>query len=133
MFGVINKQMNKTAKNWILQAESDFETAKYNDKGNKLDIAAYLCHQTAEKSLKAVYLEKTNKLWKTHDLVKLCMLVNAPKDIIKVCNDLNPIYAEDKYPDFSDIIPAKKFKREDIKDFLTKAGEVLKWTHAQLK
>lgn len=125
--------MKQAVKNWILQAESDLDSAKYNFKGKKLDVAAYLCQQCAEKGLKAIYLNISNELWKTHDLVKLGTLVNAPKNIIGICNDLNPIYVEDRYPDFSDVIPAKKFAEKDIKQFLKKAEKALKWIKKQLK
>ena len=53
--------------------------------------------------------------------------------IIDFCNELNPIYAEDRYPDYSDIIPAKKFQEEEIRGFLNKSKEVLKWTKENLK
>jgi len=130
----INKEaVKKISKNWLAQAESDLKSAKYNLSGKKLDIAAYLCQQSVEKALKSLYIKINNKLWKTHDLVKLAELVKAPKKIIGLCNDLNPIYTEDRYPDYSDIIPAKKFQESEVKDFLYKSKEVLKWTKENLK
>ena len=125
-----NRKMKQIAKNWLAQAESDLDSAKYNFQGKKLDVAAYLCQQSVEKGLKALYLNAHKKLWKTHDLIKLASLVNAPKEIVQMCNELNPIYVEDRYPDFSDIIPAKKFNEDEIKDFLEKAEKTLKWIKA---
>lgn len=125
--------MEEIVSNWIKQAEYDFDSAKYNFKGKRLDVAAYLCQQVVEKGLKAVYLKLHKELWKTHDLVKLASLAKAPAEIIKICNDLNPIYIEDRYPDYSDVIPAKKFAVEEVKEFIKKAQEVLKWTKVQLK
>jgi len=124
--------MKEIVKNWLMQAESDMNSAKYNFKGKKFDVAAYLCHQSVEKGLKAIYLKKNNKLWRTHDLVKLAALIDAPKNIIEICNDLNPIYVEDRYPDFSDVIPAKKFAETDIKDFIKKSKKAIKWIKAQI-
>ena len=125
--------MKSIVNNWIRQAESDLNSAKYNLDGNKLDVASYLCQQTAENSLKALYLYKNDKLWKTHDLVKLAEFVKAPKEIVELCNELNPIYIEDRYPDFSDEIPAKKFEEDDVKDFYKKAKLIIKWIKKQLK
>ena len=125
--------MKEIADNWIMQAESDLSSAKYNFKGRKYDVAAYLCQQSVEKGLKALYIKKNNELIKIHDLVKLGSLVNAPKQIIAICNDLNPIYTEDRYPDFSDVIPAKKFAEKDIKQFLKKAEKVIRWIKRNLK
>ena len=127
------EETKKIIKNWIKQAESDLESAEYNLKGKKFDIAAYLSQQSSEKALKALYIKTNNKLWKTHDLIKLAELVNAPENIIEICNELNPIYTEDRYPDYSNIIPAKKFKEEEVKNFLNKANEVVKWTKKNLR
>ena len=125
--------MEKIVDNWIRQAEYDLGSAKYNLKGKKYDVAAYLCQQTVEKGLKGLYLKQEKELWKTHDLVKLAALVKAPAEIVKICNDLNRIYVEDRYPDYSDVIPAKKFVKEDVEEFIKKAQEVLRWIKTQLK
>jgi len=122
------EETKKIIKNWLEQAESDLKSAEYNLNGKRFDVAAYLSHQSSEKSLKALYIKIHNKLWKTHDLIKLAEIVKAPENIIRICNELNPIYAEDRYPDYSDIIPAKKFEEKEVKDFLNKAKEVVKWT-----
>lgn len=127
------KIIEKVIKNWIKQAESDLSSASYNLNGKKLDVASYLCQQAAEKALKSLHIKIYNKLWKTHDLVKLAELVKAPENILNFCNELTPIYTEDRYPDFSDIIPAKKFEEKDVKDFLNKAKEVIKWTKENLR
>ncbi len=124
--------MEKIVENWINQAESDLESAKYNLQGGKLDVAAYLCQQSTEKALKALYIKNKNELWKTHDLVKLAELVKAPKRIVELCNEINPIYTEDRYPDYSDVIPAKKFKQEEVEDFFNKSKEVIKWIKKNL-
>ena len=115
-----------------MQAEIDLDSAKYNFDGKKLDVAALLCQQSVEKWLKALYLKIKGELWKTHDLVKLAILVKAPEEIIKTVNDLNPIYFEDRYPDFSDIIPAKKFSDKDIEEFIKKAEKAIRWIKTKL-
>ena len=124
--------MEHIVKNWILQAECDLDSAKYNLKGKRLDVAAYLCHQSVEKALKALYLKTHKELWKTHDLVKLAMLVNASDEVIAICNDINPIYLEDRYPDFSDVIPAKKFLEGDVRGFVKKVEVLVKWIKVTL-
>ena len=124
--------MKKIITNWFMQAEIDLDSAKYNFDGKKLDVAALLCQQSVEKGLKALYLKIKGELWKTHDLVKLAILVKAPEEIIKTVNDLNPIYFEDRYPDFSDIIPAKKFSDKDIEEFIKKAEKAIRWIKTKL-
>lgn len=124
--------MREEVKNWWKQARHDFEVAEYNLKGNMLDSAAFYAQQSVEKGLKALYLEKKNELWRTHDLVKLANLVNAPVKIVKFCNDLSPIYFEDRYPDFLDVIPAEKFSEEDVNEFIKKAEKTIKWIKTKL-
>ena len=125
--------MKAIVNNWIRQAEADISSAKYNYDGKKFDVAAYLCHQSVEKAFKALYLKNNNKVWKIHDLVKLGNIVDAPNKIIKLSNDLNPIYAEDRYPDYSDTIPAEKFSANDIVEFLNKTEVIIKWIKEQLQ
>ena len=128
----VKEETEKIIKNWLEQAESDLESAEYNLKGKRFDVTAYLSQQSSEKALKALYIKIHNKLWNHHDLIKLAELIKAPENIIKICNELNPIYAEDRYPDFSDTIPAKKFTEKEVRDFLNKSKEVVKWTKENL-
>jgi len=125
--------MEHIVKNWIKQAAADLDSAQYNAKGKKYDVAAFLCQQSVEKALKGLYLQEKKELWKTHDLVRLASLLEAPQGIIGICNELNPIYFEERYPDFSDTIPAEKFNKEEIDDFLEKAKEVLEWIKTKIR
>src|SRR3989338_10412611 len=89
-------------KEWIKRAEEDIDTAKYLLKGNKLRAAGFFVQQSLEKSLKSLYIKKFGKLWKTHDLVELARIVDAPKDIIEKCAEADPAYIAMRYPGFDD-------------------------------
>ena len=54
--------MDNEIKKWLKKGKSDIITAKYNLDGNKLDAAAFYCHQAAEKALKALYILKYKRL-----------------------------------------------------------------------
>ena len=46
--------MEAGPKEWIDKAKRDLEVARYNFKGNLLEVAAFYSQQAAEKALKAV-------------------------------------------------------------------------------
>lgn len=110
-------------KEWMKKAEEDFETAKYNLKGNKIDAGLFYLQQSAEKSLKAVYIKKSKTLIKTHDLVLLAQKINAPKKIIEYCKEINPAYQYGRYPD----VPAVNELNKKAEKFVEYVKEILKW------
>ncbi len=118
------KEFNK----WIEQAEKDLDTANYNLKGNRNDAGFFFLQQSAEKALKAVYLKKFKKLFKTHDLFILAKRLNAPKEILDYCKKLTPAYQYTRYPD---VIQIKELAELE-EDFLNYCNEILKWCKKNL-
>lgn len=115
--------MKDEYKNWLNQAEKDFDAAKYNLEGNKTEQGVFFLQQSAEKALKSLYIKKFKDLFKTHDLILLAKKLNAPEKIIDYCKELNPAYQYTRYPD----IPSMENLNE-IEDELVKyAEEILKW------
>ena len=55
---------------WIDYAEGDFQAAKVLSDEHKprYEIIAYHCQQSAEKFLKALFVQSNRKIPKTHDL-----------------------------------------------------------------
>ena len=109
---------------WFEKAEEDFETAKYNLKGNRIEAAVFFLQQSAEKALKAVYIGKFKNIIKVHDLVLLAKRVKAPLKIIDFCTELGPAYQYTRYPD---VIPVDNLKEKAIK-FVNSVKSILKWT-----
>ncbi len=112
------------SKIWFKKAEQDFDTAKYNLKGNKIEAAIFFLQQSAEKALKSVYIKKFKNLIKVHDLVLLARKIKAPLKIKEFCRELTPAYQYTRYPD---IIPAKNLEEKAVK-FVDSVKEILKWT-----
>ncbi|MBI5392341.1 HEPN domain-containing protein [Candidatus Woesearchaeota archaeon] len=52
--------MRKEIQNWFDQSKDDFDGANYNFNGGKYYIAAFLCQQSVEKALKALFLYEKN-------------------------------------------------------------------------
>lgn len=101
--------MRQEAKNWWMQAKVDFNSAKYNFKGKKYYLGAFMSQQSVEKALKALLIQETKDFPKIHDLTKLARMTNAPLDIVELCAKINPAYTASRYPD-----TAKKYSKRNV-------------------
>jgi len=120
--------MISEAKEWLEKAKSDFSDAEYNFKGNRYSLVAFLCQQAAEKALKALYVKKFKKLWKTHDLKLLAEEVGAPSKIIELATELTPAYLIARYPEFDE-----DYDETEIKHLMNCAKEVIDWVEKNLQ
>jgi HEPN domain-containing protein len=118
---------NQEAGKWLKKAEQDIDTAQYNLIGSKFEAAAFFAQQSAEKALKALFILKHKRLWKNHDLVMLGEKVGAPKQILKICDKINPHYIVTRYP-----IEAE-YRTEDVETVVKNSKKILKWAKSQLK
>ena len=119
--------MKPEVKRWLDKAEHDFNTAKYNFKGDILDAAIFYAQQSVEKGLKTLLIQKEDKFQRTHDLVKLATKINAPKIIIELCAAINPSYTVSRYPDVE-----QTFSKKECENIIDSSEEVLKWIKERL-
>jgi HEPN domain-containing protein len=84
-----NKQ--KVINKWINKAEKDLMAAKMNFQQGLYEVASFLSHQAAEKALKALYILKFKRLWKTHDLVGILIKLGGNKNIENYAKSLTDI------------------------------------------
>ena len=56
--------MKEEVNRWWKKAKRDLSSARYNFKGKKYDVSAFLCQQSAEKALKALSLKKSGEIRK---------------------------------------------------------------------
>lgn len=111
---------------WLKQAEADYDTAKYNLNGKRIDSGLFFLQQSAEKALKALYIKNFKELLKIHDLFILGKKLNAPKEIIQFCKELSPAYQYTRYPD----VP--KIKNINFEKYVVYAEEILKWVKKKI-
>lgn len=114
-------------RKWMEKAEEDLKIARFNSEGNMLNAAGFYAQQAAEKALKAVYIRKHKKLWKTHDLSILASEVKAPQSLKKKCAELSRAYTITRYPDVEET-----YSKGDIKIFLETAKMVIEWSRKEL-
>ncbi|MEW5996674.1 MAG: HEPN domain-containing protein [Candidatus Micrarchaeota archaeon] len=119
--------MREETKEWLERARRDFKAAKYNYEGDLYEVAAFLCQQSAEKALKAVYIEKFGELVKTHDLHFLGKKLGAPQEIMDSCKELSTYFVESRYPG-----GYARFGAQNIMEALRKAGMVLEWAKGKI-
>ena len=119
---------NLDAKEWVKKAEEDIDTASYTLKGGKLSAAAFFAQQSAEKALKAIYIKKFSKLWKTHNLVELGKEINLPFDLLELCSELTAAYVSTRYPNIDEI-----YKRSEVENLVEHAKVILKWSKENLQ
>lgn len=109
------------------KAEEELTAAEINLQQKLYEVSAFLSHQSAEKALKALYILKFKRLWKIHDLFTLGEKIEAPKDILNLCEKLNPHYIATRYPTEED------YTEEMAEEALELARAVIKWSKTKLK
>ena len=117
---------------WIKRAEGDLEHANSSLKLEHYGWAQLAAQQSAEKSLKAVLIEKNIGLVKTHDLTMLARKANAPKEIIEKAALLNPLYKPSRYPDVEIFLEETEIINM-TKEAIEAASFILKWCKQQIK
>ena len=115
--------MREDVQKWLRIAKRDLNSATYAVEFMDYSLTAFLCQQSVEKGLKAVYIKKFNDLKKTHDLFFLGRKVELPKKLLSICEELNSFYFITRYPDVSD----EECSKEDAVHAIKNAREVLNW------
>jgi HEPN domain-containing protein len=114
-------------QDWLKKAERDLHIARIAVKELIYEDACFHAQQAAEKALKALYIKQKNALKKIHDLTALGKEVNAPNEIILLCNDLNPYYIATRYPG-----PDEPIEKEEAQEVVGKTEKVIEWVKERL-
>ncbi len=116
-------------KEWIVQAEYDFSTAKAMFHSRKYPYMVYMCQLALEKVLKAAVALKTNTTPpQTHKLLLLAQMgqVSLINNHLEFLGILDAIGAGARYP--KDLAATRKiYPRNVAQDYLAKTKDVLEW------
>ena len=115
--------MQEDIKRWWNTAKRDLNSAVHAFEYMDYSLSAFLCQQSVEKGIKALYIKKFNELKKTHDLVFLGKKVELPEKLMLKCEALNSFYFVTRYPDVSD----DDCDEQDAIQAIENAKEVLNW------
>lgn len=119
------------ARRWLRQAESDLSDARYLLEGKRFAVACFLCHQAAEKALKAVLYGSGADLVLGHGLARLCQEVaEVAPDSMPRCaewSSLDLYYVPTRYPDAlpEGGVPSETFTHTQATDAVGLAAEVV--------
>ena len=126
---------NKTVAYWIELSEYDLKVAEsLSEKGHYLYMG-FMCHQSVEKMLKAIYVTKLNAvppfIHKLDKLIELTGLKEAISDAqYDLIDELIPLNIQARYPAYKDAI-YKLIDDTKAKDILVKTGALISWLKQQ--
>lgn len=127
--------MNENVSYWINIAQYDLDTAKAMLSTQRYLYVGFMCHQTVEKSLKAVIASMGEFPPKIHNLIELSKLANlynklddSQKSFIR---KLNPLNIEARYPSYISNLQTI-LTPETCMEILLSTKEWFKWIENQL-
>lgn len=121
---------------WIDIAKYDLETAEAMLKSHRFLYVGFMCHQSIEKILKAIYSSKIKEVPpRIHNLARLLKLINIdneiPDDLLEIIHELNPLNIATRYPDQElDILKDMDFKYSS--NLLNNTRRLFKWLITKL-
>ena len=120
--------MNRS-EDWFRQAERELQQARYNANGEYYELACFLCHQAAEKALKAVYHQERAEAW-GHSVWRL--LAEMPGEAedpgrpVDAAKGLDRHYRATRDPDlFASETPGDIYMAADAEDALRHAEAIV--------
>lgn len=126
---------DKTIQYWIEISEYDLKVAEsLFEKGHYLYVG-FMCHQSVEKMLKAVYVKRHDAVPPyIHKLDKLIELtgLKLPEDKLDLIDELTPLNIQARYPAYKEAI-YRLIDKEKAKGILSRTGDVISWLKASLK
>ncbi len=126
--------MRKEAELWIKQALKDLEMAEKNFEIGGYYITAFLCHQSVEKGLKALYIVKFKRMpEKMHSLIALGREVEIPEEYFHILREMTPDFIISRYPDVIGEVPYEVYDKETAKERLENAKKVVDWILGEMK
>ncbi|MCX8204646.1 MAG: HEPN domain-containing protein [Candidatus Nezhaarchaeota archaeon] len=119
--------IREEALDWWSEAKHNLRQARKNFDIEEYSVAAFLCHQAAEKALKALYIVSKSRLPpRGHDLVKLGRLLDA-EEVMDELKTLNPHYTISRYPNAANTVPSELYTKEMAERCLLAAARVFEW------
>jgi HEPN domain-containing protein len=111
---------------WFKQAQRDFHNAKKNLEIGLYDVCLFLCQQSVEKALKALYVAEWKKPPpRVHSLEKLIRAMNLGESFRELTVDLEDYYFTMRYPDVSERMSFELCDRDDAIQGLKSSNAIL--------
>ena len=121
--------MEKIIKEWVKIAKYDLQTAKAMQEKGRYLYVLFMCQQSIEKILKAIYIQKKKELApRTHNLTYLCDVLNlaieeTDKEFLA---QLNQFYLISRYPGQQKEFE-KAINKHKAQIYYKKTKEIFQW------
>lgn len=127
---------------WLNRAKDDVLWAKSSFKDGFYSPTCFVSQQIAEKALKALIFSLKKdftpaeiKERRTHNLKTLLKIIDkslhVPKEIEKICSDLDKFYLPTRYPDIPD--PVGTYTKTVAQKAIENSEQVVKFVGGKLK
>lgn len=128
--------MGDDVKYWLELAEYDLETAKAMFQTERYLYVGFMCHQSAEKILKAYFSKiKSETAPYTHSLAFLVKLTNLesaiPEELVNLLDELEPLNIEARYPSYKEKLLAD-LNKSRCEKFLKQTNQFIVWIKKRL-
>lgn len=120
-------------RNWLGLADGHLVNAELALGNGGYYVTALLGHQAAEQALKGLWLVAADGLPpRTHNLVELATLLEAPTTVIDAAARLSPHFVASRYPDVAQGNPMANYTKQVASELLADAKEVVTWCSSRL-
>ena len=124
--------MRKEIDIWLEQAEIDLESAEINFNQKLYYVCAFLCQQSLEKIMKALFmLREKSSPPATHNLRELGEALGLPQELLSKARKISRDFILSRYPDAAGDVPAKIYDKEITKEILEETKELFAWLEKQ--
>lgn len=116
---------------WISQAHSDLEHARYALKGEFYEWASFSSQQAAEKAAKAVFQKLGGEAW-GHSVSDLLQVLaeehEVPDDLVDAALELDKAYIPTRYPDAHPSgTPRQRYTKNEAERLVHHADQILQF------
>lgn len=125
--------MREEIEMWWKQALKDLEAAEKNLRIEEFYVTAFLCQQTVEKALKALYIKKLKETPITHSLVYLGRKVGIPEELGGYLKKITPDFVISRYPDATQTTPYELYDEDIARERIDIAKRVVEWVKRELE
>lgn len=128
--------MPERSEDWLVQARRDLESARWQAEGGFFEWACFICQQSAEKALKAVYQGLGGEA-RGHSVLNLLEglreSVEVEEDLFECARSLDRFYIPTRYPNsWGGGSPKDFYTREDAERGLHSAETILRFCERRL-
>lgn len=128
--------MNDKVSYWIERTDYDFDTAQAMLDTKRYLYVGFMCHQVAEKVLKAYWCNVLDEPpLKIHSLSRLAEQCGLDKDMSErqrdFIDELEPLNIEARYPSYKERL-MESLNEERCKQMLNQTDELRRWIKSKL-